>query len=321
MAANVLRKIENGSIEMRRALCDTMLELANENSSIVYLDADLFSSSGMGKFKEKYPERAFNVGIAEANMVGVACGMSVAGCIPFVHSFGPFASRRCYDQIFLSGGYNKANVKIIGSDPGITAAYNGGTHMPFEDVALMREIPGMIVVEPTDPVMLKNIVKQLASMYTMAYIRLKRKTTAAVYEEGSTFEIGKSVKLREGKDITLIASGIMVAEALKAAVMLEEEGKSARVLDMFTIKPIDQEAVISAARDTGAIVTCENHNIIGGLGSAVAEVISENYPAILRRVGVQDEFGEVGTEDYLRERFGLTAQEIFKTAKTLIYKK
>jgi len=221
----------------------------------------------------------------------------------------------------MSGAYAKANVRIIGSDPGVTAAYNGGTHMPFEDLGIMRNIPEMTLLEPTDSVMLMDTIKQLAELYGMFYIRLLRKNAIKIYEEGSRFEIGKAAKLKNGKDVTIIANGIMVAEALNAAYMLEERGISARVLDMFTLKPIDKEEIIKCAKETGAIVTAENHNIINGLGSAVAEVLVENIPTPMERIGVKDLFGEVGPVDYLKERFELTASDIVKKVEKVLKRK
>jgi len=308
-------------IEMRNAYCQTLIELARENEKIVVLDADLMSSMGMIPFLKEFPERTFNCGVQEANMIGVAAGLSAIGKIPYAHTFGPFATRRCYDQVFLSGAYTKSNIRIIGSDPGITAAYNGGTHMPFEDMGIMRNIPEMTVLEPTDSIMLKDIIKQLAKLYGMFYIRLLRSNAIKIYEEGSTFEIGKAVKLKDGKDVTIIANGIMVVEALNAAHMLEEKGISTRVLDMFSLKPIDKEEIIKCAKETGAIVTAENHNIINGLASAVAEVLVENIPIPMERVGVKDLFGEVGPADYLKERFELTASDIVKKVEKVLKRK
>jgi transketolase len=218
----------------------------------------------------------------------------------------------------LSGAYTKSNIRIIGSDPGVTAAYNGGTHMPFEDLGIMRNIPEMTIIIPTDSIMLRNIIKQVAELFGMFYIRLLRKNAIKIYEKGSTFEIGKAIKLKEGTDVTIIANGIMVTEALNAAHMLEEKGISTRVLDMFTLKPIDKEAIIVCAKDTSAIVTAENHNIINGLGSAVAEVLVENIPIPMERVGVKDLFGEVGPADYLKERFELTASDIVKKVEKVL---
>jgi len=308
-------------VAMRDVYCQTLIKLAKKNDQIVVLDADLMSSMGMIPFLEAFPERTFNCGVQEANMIGVAAGLSATGKIPYAHTFGPFATRRCYDQVFLSGAYAKSNIRIIGSDPGITATYNGGTHMPFEDLGIMRNIPEMTVLEPTDSIMLKNVIKQVAELFGVFYIRLLRKNAIKIYEKGSTFEIGKAIKLKEGTDVTIIANGIMVAETLNAAHMLEEKGISARILDMFTLKPIDKEEIIKCAIETGAIVTAENHNIINGLGSAVAEILVENIPIPMERVGVKDLFGEVGPIDYLKERFELTARDIVKKVEKILKRK
>ena len=309
---NVILAKERGKdvSDMRNAYCESMMELAKNDDRIVALDADLMGAMGMKPFAKEYPERTVDCGIQEANMIGTACGLSVWGKIPFAHTFGPFSTRRACDQIFMSGAYNKANVKVVGSDPGITAAYNGGTHMPFEDMGIMRGIPTMTVVEPTDIVQLKNLMPQIANQYGMIYMRLVRKGVRKVYEEGSTFEIGKAAKLMDGNDVTIIASGFCVAEALDAAEELKKEGINARVLNMFTWKPLDEEAVMAAAEETGAIVTAENHNVVNGLGSAISELLAKKKPTIMEMVGVQDEFGEVGPVDYLRERFGLTKENI-----------
>ncbi|HHU05944.1 MAG TPA: transketolase family protein [Clostridiales bacterium] len=317
----LLKTFQKSPKLMREAYCDTMLSLAASNKNIVALDADLVSSSGMKKFFEAYPDRAIQCGIAEANMIGVAAGLSLVGKIPYAHSFGPFASRRVCDQIFISAAYAKLNVRIIGSDPGVTAAYNGGTHMPFEDMGVLRSIPEITLIEPTDPVMLSDIVRQLADLYGVYYVRMARKNTIGIYEEGSIFEIGKGNLLRNGTDVTIIASGIMVAEALKAAEMLADEGVSARVVDMFTWKPMDIELVARCAEETGAIVTAENHNIFGGLGAAVAEACVKTVPAPIEMVGIKDQFGQVGTEDYLRKAYNLTAAAIVDAAKKVIERK
>jgi transketolase len=307
--------------EMRAVYCDTLLELADENKDIVVLDADLMSSMGVAKFAGEYPDRTFNVGIQEANMIGVTAGLSAVGKIPFAHSFGPFATRRCFDQLFLSVGYAKNNVRVIGSDPGVTAAFNGGTHMPFKDMGIVRNIPSATILEPVDSVMLKDLMRQTSRLKGLFYIRLLRKNALKIYEEGSTFEIGKGVTIREGKDVTLMATGIMVEDALKAAETLESQGVSVRVVNMFTLKPIDRELIIKCAEDTGAIVTVENHSILNGLGSAVAEVLSENIPTPLERVGVKDRFGQVGPLDYLKETYGLTCEDICSSVHRVLGRK
>ncbi len=309
---------EKDALEMRKVYCNTLMELSKDNEDIVVLDADLSSSLSMSSYFEAYPKRAINVGIAEANMAGVAAGLSAAGKIPYAHSFAPFATRRCYDQIFVSCAYAKLNVRIIGSDPGVTAAFNGGTHMPFEDVGIMRNIPEMTIVVPTDAAMLKDLLEQSSKLEGMFYFRLLRKNAMKVYEEGSKFEIGKGNIIKEGSDATIIANGIMIAESLKAAEILEKEGINVRVVDMFTVKPIDKDLVVDSAKKTGLIVTAENHNIINGLGSAVAEVLSEEFPCKLKRVGVKDLFGQVGSVDYLKEFYGLRAEDIAEAVRTSI---
>jgi len=306
---------------MREVYCETLIDLALENEQVVVLDADLASSSGMKPFFSRFPDRAIQCGIAEANMIGIAAGLSAMGKIPFAHSFGCFATRRACDQIMISAAYAQQNVRIVGSDPGITAAYNGGTHMPFEDMGVLRSIPGITLIEPSDPVLLADILKQLTTAYGVYYLRMARKNTAAIYREGSTFEIGRGNVLLAGEDATIIASGIMVVEALKAAAILRAGSISARVVDMFTWKPIDTGLVEGCARSTGAIVTAENHNIVGGLGSAVAEALCASYPVPLEMVGVKDRFGQVGTEEYLREEYGLTSEAIVEATKRAVKRK
>lgn len=306
---------------MRDAYAETMTELVKENPRIVYLEADLMNSIGMVKFAKEFPDNAINCGIQEANMIGTAAGMSAVGMIPFTHTFGCFATRRALDQIFLSGAYARTNIRMLGSDPGVTAAFNGGTHMPLEDIGLLRGIPNITIIEPTDSTMLRDMVKQTAKMDGIFYIRLSRKNAVKVFEDGATFDIGKAVSIKEGTDVTLIASGICVDESMKAAELLKEQNINAAVLNVFTIKPIDREAIEAAAKKTGAIVTVENHNIHNGLGSAVAEVLAETTPVPMARVGVQDEFGEVGSVDYLKEKFGLTAENIAKNAIEVMRRK
>ena len=306
---------------MRDAYCNTLMDLAEVRKDIVVLDADLVSSSGMKPFFKAFPDRAIQCGIAEANMIGVAAGLSLTGKVPYCHSFGPFASRRVCDQIFISAAYAKLNVRIIGSDPGVTAAYNGGTHMPFEDMAVLRAIPEITLLEPCDPVALADLTRQLADTYGVYYIRMARKNAIGVYELGSTFEIGKGNVLRNGTDVTIIASGIMVAEALEAASALALEGVSARVVDMFTWKPIDQDLIARCGEETGALVTAENHNIYGGLGSAVAEAAAKTVPVPIEMVGTDDRFGQVGTESFLRAEYRLNAAHIVEAAKQAIERK
>lgn len=317
----LLKEFKTSDKEMRQAYCDALMESAKKDERIAIVNCDLCSSMGLKPFAAKFPERSVNVGIQEANGCSMAGGMSVAGMIPFFNTFAVFATRRVYDQIFMSCAYPKLNVKIIGGDAGVSATNNGGTHMPFEDMGIMRVMPGVTVLEPSDPVMMASLTKTLAETYGVQYMRFTRKKTLQIYEEGSEFEIGKAVVLREGKDVTIIACGLMVAKALAAAETLAKEGIEAAVIDMFTIKPIDAECIIEYAGKTGAIVTAENHQIIGGLGSAVAEVLADRDPVPLERVGVKDEFGEVGPQDYLMERFKLTAPNIAEAARKAVSRK
>ena len=314
-------KLQLEKSAMRNVYCNILMELAEDNKDIVILDADLMAAMGVKPFAEKYPKQAVDCGVQEANMYGVAAGLSAVGKIPFAHTFGPFATRRACNQIYMSIAYAKLNVKIIGSDPGITASLNGGTHMPFEDMGIMRGIPEMTVIEPTDSVMLKDILKTISKDYGAHYIRLVRKESIKVYEEGSTFEIGKMAMLRNGKDATIIASGYCVAESIKAADQLLDQGITVRVLDSFTWKPLDEDAIVAAAKETGAIVTAENHNVVHGLGSAVSSVLSKRVPVAMEMIGVQDEFGEVGPVDYLAERYKLTAEHIIQAVKKAIARK
>lgn len=295
--------------------------LAQVDPDFIYLDADLMSCIGTTKFAAANRDRAINCGIAEANMVGVACGLSAAGFKPICHTFGPFASRRVYDQVFLSGAYARNSITIVGTDPGVTAAYNGGTHMPFEDMALYRAIPGAVVIDITDSAMLTDMIEKTKDMPGVKYMRVSRKDAAKVYENGSKFEIGKAITLREGKDAVIFASGIMVHEAMQAAIALANEGIECAVLDMFSIKPIDAEAVAKYAAKTGAAVTAENHNKVGGLYSAVCDVLAAKCPTPVEYVAVEDEFGEVGPQSFLQERFGLTAVNIIAKVKAALARK
>ncbi len=307
--------------EMRAAYCEALIEKARTDKRIIVVDADVRHSVGTEPFYEEFPDRGINCGIMEAQAIGMSAGMSETGLVPFFHAFGVFATRRVFDQIFLSCAYQKLNVKIIGADPGVTAASNGGTHMPFEDIGLMRLVPGSVIIEPADAAMYRAAVNYMADNYGVHYLRTSRRKTMRIYPDNAEFTIGRANQLSEGNDVCLIASGIMVYEALKAADMLSEKGIGARVLDMHTIKPVDREAVVKAARECGAIVTAENHNATGGLGSAVTEVVTETLPVPVERVGVKESFGEVGTQDYLQKRFGLTAENIAAAAEKCIARK
>lgn len=302
----------------KSVFAETLVELAEEDPAVIYLDADLMNSAGTYKFWRAHPEQAVNCGISEANMMGVAAGLSLVGRKPYVHTFGPFASRRCFDQVFLSIGYAGNSVRIFGSDPGVQAAFNGGTHMPFEDMALMRAIPGATVIDMADAVQFAAVLRLVKEREGVVYMRSTRKNYKKIYAEDARFELGKAKLLREGKDLSIIACGMMVGEALAAAEQLAAEGISARVVDMFCVKPLDEEMVLNCAAETGAILTTENHNVIGGLGDAVASALLARRPVPMRKHGVRDRFGEVGPVDYLAERFGLTPDAIVAEAKAVL---
>lgn len=307
--------------EMREVYCQALIDAAAADERVFVLDCDLSSSVGTRPFIARFPDRHLNCGIQEANACGVAAGLSRRGFVPLLHTFGVFASRRILDQVYISCGFAGLNVKIVGADPGVTAAVNGGTHMALEDGGILRLVPGSTVLEPSDPVMMYQLTRRMAQHQGVDYLRMARKSAVRLYEEDSTFEIGKAAVLREGGDVTLIAAGIMVYESLKAANRLQTEGIEATVVDMFTVKPLDVQTVVECARRTGAVVTCENHNVIGYLGSAVAEALSEHCPVPLERVGVPDVYGEVGTQEYLMARFHLTDEAICEKARRVIERK
>ncbi|MCL2753918.1 MAG: transketolase family protein, partial [Defluviitaleaceae bacterium] len=257
-------------------------------------------------------------GIAEANMAGIAAGLSAAGKKPYLHTFGPFASRRMYDQVFLSVAYAGNCARVFGSDPGVCAAFNGGTHMPFEDIALYRAVPNATVMEISDGTMLEALMWQLKDRHGLAYTRLSRKTYPSIYSKDHKFTIGKGEVLRKGSDAAIIACGLMVGEAMMAAESLAKDGINVQVIDMFTIKPLDIELVLEAAK-TGIVITAENHNIIGGLGEAVASALLEAGVATkFKRIGVNDSFGQVGPQDFLQKQYGLTAENIEKNLRNML---
>jgi len=306
------------SCPMKEVLARVIPQIAESDSKVVYLDADLMSCVGMDKWAGEHPDRAFNCGIAEANMIGIAAGLSAMGYKPIVHSFGVFASRRCFDQTFLSCGYAGNPIVIIGSDPGICAEYNGGTHMPLEDAALLREIPNSTVVEITDAAMLTSVLTQMKDRSGVNYIRVGRKMYAKVYSDDHKFEIGKAEVIKDGRDVAIVGTGIMVHEAMEAAKQLAEQNIDAAVIDLFTIKPVDNELLAKFARKTGCVVTAENHNKIGGVYSAVCESLAGICPVPIKGVAVENSFGEVGDRAYLRGRFGLTSDRIVQYAKDVI---
>ncbi len=306
------------SVEMRSVYAQFVTEQIEAQSGIIALEADLMSSMAMDSVQRDYPQHVINCGIREATAVGVAAGLALTGRRPFFHTFTAFASRRCFDQLFMALDYQGNSVKVIASDAGVTACHNGGTHMSFEDMGIVRGLAHAVVLEATDAVMLRGLLEQLIDREGFCWLRTIRKQAATVYQPGSRFTIGKGNLLRDGQDVTLIANGIMVDEARQAAHILEQQGISAAVIDMFTLKPIDRQLIVRYARQTGRIVTCENHSIDNGLGSAVAEVLGESCPTPMRRVGVKGRYGQVGTQTFLQQEYGLTARDIVAAARELL---
>ena len=305
----------------RESFGEAVTALAAENPNIVVLDADLAEATKTGIFKKKYPERFFDCGIAEQNMIGIAAGLATCGKIPFAASFAMFAAGRAFEQVRNSVGYPHLNVKIAGSHAGISVGEDGATHQCCEDLALMRTIPGMVVLNPADHYEMLAAVKAAAAYEGPVYIRLGRLAVESVHNNDDyTFELGKGITLRDGQDITVVATGLMVQEAVKAAQDLEAQGIDVRVIDIHTIKPLDVDLLVKAARETGRIVTVEEHNVIGGLGEAVASCLSEICPTPVTKIGIYDQFGHSGPAVDLLKEFGLSAENIAATVKKVLSK-
>ncbi len=302
----------------REAYGEALKKLAANNTDVVVLDADLSGSTKTAEFKKVSPERFFNVGIAEQNLIGTAAGLSLAGKIPFASTFAMFAAGRAFEIIRNTVAYPVLNVKIAATHAGLTVGEDGGSHQAIEDISLMRSIPNMTVINPADAKEAEQAVLKAAEYVGPVYIRLGRMAVEDVYDDSYVFELGKGVLLKEGKDVTIIATGLMVQEALKAHEILKQDGIEAKVINIHTIKPIDKDIIINAAKETNALVTAEEHSIIGGLGSAVLEVLSDEYPVPLKRVGVLDTFGESGKPNDLLKKYKLTAEEIVNKTKEVL---
>lgn len=305
-------------IATRQSYGEALVEIGATNPDLVVMDADLSGSTKTGMFAKAYPERFFNMGIAENGLYATAAGIALSGKVVCASTFAMFAAGRSYEIIRNSIGYTKANVKICATHAGITVGEDGASHQTFEDLALMREIPGMTVINPSDDVSAKKLLKAAVDMYGPCYLRFGRASVPVIYKEDDVLEIGKGNQIREGKDVTIIATGIMVADAMDAAEALAADGIDARVIDMHTIKPIDKDIIIKAAEETGSIVTVEEHSVIGGLGAAVAEVIVQNCPVKMAMVGQQDTYGESGTPAELKKKYGMTAEDIVAATKNLL---
>ena len=306
-------------IATREAYGNTLVELGKQYKNLVVLDADLAEATKTCKFKEAFPDRFFDCGIAEGNMMAVAAGLAASGMVPFASSFAMFASGRAFEQIRNMIGYPHLNVKIGATHAGLTVGEDGATHQCNEDIALMRTIPGMTIVNPADAVEAKEAVKAVFAHKGPVYMRFGRYAVPTFNDEKTyTFELGRGIELCDGKDVSIVATGLTVHMALEAAALLKADGISARVINIHTIKPIDEEILIKAAKETGAIVTAEEHSIIGGLGSAVAEVLMEKFPVPMRRIGVADKYGKSGQVPELLAEYGITTESIVAKAKEVI---
>lgn len=302
----------------REAYGKTLAKLGEKCPQLVVMDADLSKSTKTAEFGKVYPERFFNMGIAEQNMYGAAAGLALSGKVVCASTFAMFASGRAFEIIRNSIGYTKANVKICATHAGITVGEDGASHQTFEDIALMRTIPGMTVINPSDGVSAAKLLEQAVEMNGPCYLRFGRAAVPVFYGEDDVITLGKGNTVRQGKDVTVIATGIMVNEAFMAAEKLAEEGIDVRVIDIHTIKPLDEEIVIKAARETGAVVTAEEHSVIGGLGSAVAETIAKNAPVKMAMVGQRDTYGESGKPDELKKKYHMTADDIIDAVRSVL---
>lgn len=306
-------------VATREAYGKALVKLSNLNDRVVVLDADLSKSTKTADFKTAAPERFINMGIAEGNMMGVAAGLATCGKIPFASSFAMFAAGRAFEQIRNSICYPRLNVKVCATHAGLTVGEDGATHQSVEDIALMRAIPNMTIINPVDEVETEAAILAIAEYEGPCYVRLGRLAVETVNDENNyKFEIGKGITLSEGNDVTIVATGMMVQLALKAKEELSKEGINAKIINIHTIKPIDCELLVKAAKETGAIVTAEEHSIVGGLGSAVSEVVTEEFPVPVVKVGIKDTFGESGKPDQLLEKYGLTVESIVNSAKRAI---
>ncbi len=301
---------ENIKKATRQSYGEALLELGKENEQIVVFDADLASATKTNLFAKEFPNRFFDMGIAEQNMISTAAGMATCGKIPYASTFAVFAAGRAYDQIRNSVCYPKLNVKICATHAGITVGEDGATHQMIEDISLMRTLPNMTVISTSDDIQTKWAVKEISKINGPVYLRLSRLATPVIYDENQKFEIGKAVQIGEGTDATIFATGVTVSEALKAQEELKIKGIDVRVVDIHTIKPIDRDIIVKCAKETKRLISIEDHNIIGGLGSAISEVLTDEYPVKLTRLGINDTFGKSGKATELMEYFGITANDI-----------
>ena len=300
----------NRQIATRASYGEALAELGSENENVVVLDADLSGATKTSVFAKKFPDRFFDVGIAEQDLMGTATGMATFGKIPYVSTFAVFAAGRAYDQVRNTIAHTNSNVKICATHAGITVGEDGATHQMLEDIGMMKAIPNMTVICPSDDTQTKWIIKEISKIDGPVYVRLSRLATPVIYEEDNQFEIGKGIQIGNGTDATIIATGVTVAEAIKAQEILKGKGIDVRVVDMHTIKPIDKELIIKCAKETKRIITIEDHSTIGGLGSSVCDVLAENYPTKVEKIGINDKFGESGKAEELMRFYGIDAQAI-----------
>lgn len=309
-------------MEMRQVLNAELHRLMEENENIVLLEADLAKANGTWDLRQYFPDRVFEAGIAEQHMVSMCAGLATYGFIPFCGTFTPFATRRACDQIAVSVCYANTNVKIIGTDEGISAEVNGATHMSVEDISVVRAIPNLVIFSPADNTELKKALPQIVSYQGPVYLRMQRKTVMDLYDDSYAFDLFKADVYRQGSDVTLLSMGaIMPVEVMAAMDALKEIGISAEFINVHTIKPLDEETILCSLNKTGCAVVCENHNIVGGLGAAVAELTAQKLPVPIEMIGIQDHFGEVGYIPYLKEKFHMTAADIVAAAKKAVARK
>jgi transketolase len=305
-------------MEMRKVLAQELAKLMQKNKNIIIINADLAKAAGLSNLCDIFSERCFNVGVAEQNMAGVAAGLSAYGFIPFIFTFAPFATRRICDQIAVSVCYAEQNVKIFGMDPGIAAEANGGTHMSFEDVGVLRSIPNIVIFEPCDEIQFKKSINQITNYKGAVYVRMFRKETPVIFDNNYEFNLFGADLIREGGDVSIFCTGIMVAESLIAGEILKTKGIDAEIINIHAIKPIDEFSIIKSAKKTKRVITAENHNVSGGLFSAVSEVLSQNFPVPIRAVGIKDKFGQVGKMMLLKKHYHLMPENIVNKVMEII---
>ncbi|NEZ47594.1 transketolase family protein [Clostridium niameyense] len=308
-------------MEMRKVLCEVMEELMNKHDNIVFMDGDLAEANGTMPLREIFKERAFDTGISEQNMASMAAGMSSYGMNPYICTFTAFSTRRICDQIAISMSYAKQNVKIIGTDAGISSELNGGTHMSFEDIGVLRSIPGVTIIDIADEFQLREALYKTVDYKGVVYLRIPRKQVPKIYDDNYKFNLSKGDIISKGRDVTIFSTGIMCKSAIEACDILKQEGISAEVINIHTIKPIDDEIVTKSLEKTKAAVTCENHNILGGLYSSICEIVCRNKPVPIEPIGIVDHFGEVGNMKFLSKKYKMTTEDIVLACKKVINKK